>query len=468
MRAENHVFDEIELGDSASIERVVTDTDFVVFAAASGNLNPWNQPCHPANGQRDVGAPAMWLGALISAVLGNRLPGPGTIYRAQSLTFHKRAHEGDRLTVSAKVIEKRPPQVVLLETRIMRGAELIADGVAEVRAPDEKCVFTELEAPHLLIESHEKADRLIAACDGLPPLSTAVVAPEDEASIEGALLAARHRLITPLFVGDRSRIETAASAAGLDISGIAIEDVAGARAAAARAATLAASGKVAAVMKGYLHSDDLLGELLKSDAGLRGHRRVSHVFIMDVPGLAHLLFVTDAAINIAPDLTDKVDIVQNAIDVARALGVNTPKVGVLSAVETVNPKIPSTLDAAALAKMSERGQIVGGIVDGPLAMDNAVDLAAAKTKGIHSLVAGVADVLVVPNLEAGNMLAKELTFIAHAEAAGIVLGLKVPVMLTSRADSDKARLASAAVAVLFQHFQMTGRSRLDGLGSATP
>ena len=211
-------------------------------------------------------------------------------------------------------------------------------------------------------------------------------------------------------------------------------------------------------MKGNIHSDLLLAQVVKKDGGLRGNRRISHVFVMDVPTLDELLFISDAAINISPDLITKVDIVQNAIDLARACGIDKPRVGVLSAVETVNPNIPSTLDAAILSKMAERGQITGGIVDGPLAMDNAMDVAAARTKGIASLVAGHANVLIVPNLESGNMLAKELTFVARAEAAGLVVGAKVPIMLTSRADNDRARLASAALAQLYEYMRRTGEA----------
>ena len=217
-------------------------------------------------------------------------------------------------------------------------------------------------------------------------------------------------------------------------------------------------GKAGAIMKGNLHSDILLGEVVKKDGGLRTQRRISHVFALDVPTLDEILFISDAAINIAPDLMTKVDIVQNAVDLARACGLEQPRVGILSAIETINPAIPSTLDAAVLSKMAERGQIRGAIVDGPLAMDNAIDIEAARTKGIASLVAGRANVLIVPNLESGNMLAKELTFVARAEAAGLVLGAKVPVMLTSRADNDRARLASCALAQLYQYCRREGRA----------
>jgi phosphate butyryltransferase len=261
-------------------------------------------------------------------------------------------------------------------------------------------------------------------------------------------MAADHTIITPLLVGDPARIAAAAQALGRDVSGFEIIAADTAQAAAARGVALVREGRAQALMKGQLHTDILLSAVVKHENGLRTGRRLSHCFVFDVPGLPHLLTVTDAAINIAPDLEAKVDIVQNAIDLLRALGVAEPKVAVLSAVETVTPKIPSTLDAAILSKMAERGQITGGLVDGPLAMDNAMDIGAARTKGIKSLVAGRAEILVAPNLEAGNMLAKELTYAAHAEGGGIVLGASCPIILTSRSDGDKARLASCAIAAL--------------------
>jgi phosphate butyryltransferase len=269
-------------------------------------------------------------------------------------------------------------------------------------------------------------------------------------------MAAEQGIIEPILVGDRRRIEEAAKASGCKLSGYEIVEASSAHEAAAKSVALINAGCADLLMKGHLHTDELLHEVIKKDGGLRGDRRLSHVFVMDVPGLAHLLLISDAAINIAPTLEEKVDITQNAIDLALALGMIKPRVGVLSAIETVTPKIPSTLDAAILSKMAERGQIRGGVVDGPLAMDNAIDMEAAKTKGITSLVAGQADILIVPNIEAGNMLAKELSFIAHADAAGIVLGARVPVILTSRSDNEKARLASCAVAVLYRAWQLSG------------
>jgi len=318
----------------------------------------------------------------------------------------------------------------------------------------------------LLVDQHDHFGALIERCRRCPPMPTAVVAPDDDNSLGGALLAQREGLITPFFIGSRSRIMKAAETAGLDISGIAVIDIADHAEAAARAVAMTNAKEVRAVMKGNVHSDELLAQVVKKEGGLRTSRRISHVFVMDVPTKASLLFISDAAINIAPDLTTKVDIVQNAIELAIACGLDKPKVGVLAAVETVNVNMPSTLDAAALAKMADRGQIRGGIVDGPLAMDNAVDMQAARTKGISSLVAGQADVLIVPNLEAGNMLAKELTFVARAEAAGLVVGARAPVILTSRADNDRARLASCVLAQLYDHWRQHGEPLKDEALSA--
>ena len=460
MIRENRLYDELKVGDTASVKRVCTANDLYIFAHASGNLNPIHLPASEGARRTEPVAPSMWVGALVSAVLGNLLPGPGTLYRSQSLRFLERVHVGDELTVTVTVREKASDGRVVLDTRITgHGGALVADGVAEVTAPPRK-IHCDDELPEVLVERHRHFDRMIAACTGLDPLLTAVVAPEEASALGGALHAAQHNLIRPILVGSAKGIAATAREIGADLAGIEIVDVEGDDAAAARAVELVRAGKAQALMKGHLHTDVLLHHVVKADGGLRTGRRLSHVFVMDVPGLDHVLIISDAAINIAPDLETKVDITQSAIDVALALGIETPKVGVLSAVETVNPKMPSTLDAAALAKMSERGQIRGGVVDGPLAMDNAIDAAAAKTKGITSLVAGHADILIVPNIEAGNMLAKELTFVAHAEAAGLAVGAAVPIILTSRADSDKTRLASCAIATLVQAYRQRGVPRM--------
>lgn len=301
------------------------------------------------------------------------------------------------------------------------------------------------------LREHDKYERLIAATRGLSALPTAVAHPCDESSLRGALDAAQARLIIPILVGPKDKIARVAEKFGLDISSLEIVDAAHSQAAAEAAVELVRKGVAELLMKGSLHSDELLGAVTRRETGLRTGRRISHVFVMDVPTHADTLFITDAAVNIAPDLMAKRDIVQNAIDLFTGLGLGTPKVAILSAVETVNPAIPSTIEAAALCKMAERGQITGGILDGPLAFDNAISPEAARIKGITSPVAGHAQILVVPDLEAGNMLAKNLTFLSNADAAGIVLGARVPVILTSRADNLRTRMASCAVAMLLAH-----------------
>ena len=293
-----------------------------------------------------------------------------------------------------------------------------------------------------------KYDRLLARARSLPPVPTAVAHPCDESSLAAALDAARMGLIKPILVGPLAKIRAAAARAGLSLDGIEIVDAIHSHAAAEEAVRQVREGKAECLMKGSLHTDELMGAVVSREGGLRTSRRISHCFIMDVPGHEDVIIISDAAVNIAPDLEAKADIVQNAIDLAHALGAGEARVAILSAMETVNPKVPSTIEAAALCKMADRGQITGGILDGPLALDNAIDPEAAKIKNLHSPVAGRANVLIVPDLEAGNMLAKSLTFLANADAAGIVLGARVPIILTSRADSEIARMASCAVAVL--------------------
>ncbi|MGT0250267.1 phosphate acetyltransferase [Burkholderia pyrrocinia] len=295
---------------------------------------------------------------------------------------------------------------------------------------------------------HQKYDALIARCRSLRPVTVAVAHPCDEVSLRAAVAAARAGIVVPILVGPAARITALAATLGVDLSGYRLVDAPHSHASAARAVELVRAGDAQALMKGSLHTDELLEEVVRADTGLRTGRRLSHVFIMDVPTYHKPLFITDAAVNIRPTLEQKADIVQNAIDLAHALGIGQPKVAILSAIETVSSKLPSTLDAAALCKMAERGQITGALLDGPLALDNAISPEAARLKHLGSAVAGDADILLAPDLEAGNMLAKELTFLANADAAGIVLGARVPVILTSRADSERTRLASCAVAAL--------------------
>jgi phosphate acetyltransferase len=295
---------------------------------------------------------------------------------------------------------------------------------------------------------HEKYQRLLDFCKSLPPTTTAVAHPCDESSLRGAIDAARLGLITPILVGPRARIEAEAKQHDIDLGDLLIVEAPYSEASAAKAVELVREGKAEALMKGSLHTDELIGAVVRRETGLRTARRISHCFVMDVPSYAETLIVTDAAVNIAPTMEDKVHIIQNAIDLAHALRFAEVRVAILSAMETVNPKVPSTVEAGALCKMADRGQITGAILDGPLALDNAINLESVKIKKIDSPVAGRANVLVVPDLEAGNMLAKSLSFLAGADAAGIVLGARVPIILTSRADSVTTRLASCGIAAL--------------------
>jgi phosphate acetyltransferase len=302
---------------------------------------------------------------------------------------------------------------------------------------------------------HEKYERLIETARQLPPAITAVVHPCDDVSLQGAVEAARLGLIVPILVGPAARVRKTAEAASLDISAFELVDAAHSHDSAAKGVALVASGRAEALMKGSLHTDEVMSAVVAEQGGIRTERRISHCYIMDVPRHADPLIITDAAVNIFPTLDEKADIVRNAIDLAHALLLPEVRVAILSAVETVTAKVPSTIEAAALCKMAERGQITGALLDGPLALDNAIDPEAAKIKHIVSPVAGRANVLVVPDLEAGNMLAKSLSFLAGADAAGIVLGARVPIILTSRADSPLARLASCAVASLLVHARRT-------------
>jgi len=304
---------------------------------------------------------------------------------------------------------------------------------------------------------HKKYERLIAATESLQPLVAAVAHPCDKTSLKGALEAAGAALIVPILVGPKDRIRAVSEALAIDLHGMDIVDVPHSEAAAEKAVELVRTGRAEVLMKGSLHSDELLAAVTKRETGLRTGRRISHVFVMDVPTHPNTLFITDAAVNIAPDLVAKRDIVQNAIDLYAGLGLGKPKVAILSAIETINPSIPSTIEAAALCKMADRGQIIGGELDGPLAFDNAISPEAVRIKGIKSPVAGHAQILVVPDLEAGNMLAKNLTFLSNADAAGIVLGARVPIVLTSRADNVRTRMASCAVAVLLAHSRKTNQ-----------
>ena len=459
---ENHPFDEIEVGDRARITRTLTADDETLFARLSGDLNPVHLEEGFAATPRS--AHSMWCGALVSAVLGTKLPGPGTLYVGQTLRFHRRILTGETLTTEVIVRRKHAEnKLVVLDFRCLDHSEQeVATGFAEVIAPTRKFKGQLAELPDVSLRHHPRYDRIIERARGGTPVTTAIAHPCDESSLAGAVDAAKEGFILPILVGPAAKICAAADACKLDIRGFELVDVPHSHAAAEKAVELVRLGKAELLMKGSLHTDELMGAVVKKETGLRTERRISHCFILDVPSYPLPLFITDAAVNIFPTLEDKMHIVQNAIDLAIALGVERPKVAILSAVETINPKIQSTIDAAALCKMADRGQITGGVLDGPFALDNAISKAAAKIKGITSPVAGEADILVVPDLEAGNMLAKNLTFLAGADSAGIVLGARVPIILTSRADSVRARMASCAVAALYARARQNPAAKAAG------
>jgi phosphate acetyltransferase len=452
---ENITFDELQLGQSAQLVRTLTPQDIQAFAAVSGDTNPAHLDPEYANDTRFHGviAHGMWGGALISAVLGTRFPGPGTIYLQQDLHFKRPVHVGDTLQVTVVVQAKDDEkQHVTLQCDIRnQHGQSVLDGQARVIAPTQKVRRPAPETPHIqLFSPQARLQALLRQAQALERVRCAVVHPCDEPSLSGALQAAAHGLIEPVLVGPRARIEAAANQAGLSLQGLEIVDVSHSHAAADTAADMALAGQVEILMKGSLHTDELLHAVL-ARPGLRTGRRMSHVFRFEVSTYPKPLWVTDAALNIAPTLQDKVDIVQNAVDFAIAMGTPVPKVAVLAAVETVNPDMPATLEAAALSKMADRGQIKGAIVDGPLAFDNAISAEAAHIKHITSAVAGDADILLAPNIESGNMLAKQLEYLGGATASGLVLGARVPMALTSRADSPDTRVASAVLALIAAH-----------------
>lgn len=453
---ENRTYDEINIGESASLTRTLRPEDIQMFAIMSGDVNPANVDPEYAHSSmfREVIAHGMWGGALISTVLGTHFPGPGTIYVDQTLHFSRPVTIGDTITVTLTCQKKYDHDHHILFDCVCTNQEglTVINGTAEVKAPTEKIKRARIAMPEFTISDKQaRYNQLLSITQGLSAIQMAVAHPCDTESLKGALMARDAGLILPTLVGPEEKIRSIAEQLGLSLHDCRILNVPHSHAAAEVSVALAHDGQVEALMKGSLHTDELMSAVIDKTAGLRTARRISHIFLMDVPTYPRPLMITDAAINVEPSLEEKVDIVQNAIDLACMLGIAEPKVAILAAVETVNPKMRATLDAAALCKMAERGQIKGGILDGPLAFDNAVSIVAAKTKGIRSAVAGQADILVVPDIESGNMLAKQLEYLADALSAGIVLGTRVPIVLTSRADSAETRTASCAIAVVMAH-----------------
>ena len=453
---ENRTYDEIQVGDSASLTRTLKPEDIQLFAVMSGDVNPAHVDPEYAKSSmfHEVIAHGMWGGALISTVLGTQFPGPGTIYIDQTLHFSRPVGVGDTITVTLTATRKfdHNRHIVFDCVCANQDGQKVIRGTAEVLAPTEKIRRTRIVLPGVAIfDRAARYQHLLARAKGMESIRMAVAHPCDAESLGGVMTALKANLIVPILVGPAAKIRAVAEEQGFDLGGIEIVDASHSHAAAAQAVALVRAGRAEALMKGSLHTEELMSEIVAPGTGLRTERRISHVFLADVPTYPRPLLITDAAINIDPSLTEKVDIVQNAIDLAHVLGIPDPKVAILAAIETVNPAMRATTDAAALCKMAERRQITGGVIDGPLAFDNAVSLVAAKTKGILSAVAGRADILLVPDLESGNMLAKQLEYFAGALLAGLVVGASVPIVLTSRADSAESRAASCAIAVLMAH-----------------
>ena len=463
---ENRTFDEIGVGETATLARTLSREDIELFAVMSGDVNPAHVDEEYAHSDtfHKIIAHGMWGASLISTLLGTKLPGPGTIYLEQTLRFRRPVSIGETITVSVTAAAKDPERhrISFDCACVNQRGEAVIEGIAKVIAPTEKVRRPRVALPEVHLHEHGVLFReLLAKTKTLEPIRMAVVHPVDRDALLGAVQAAQEGLIIPVLVGPEDRIRSIAAAHDLEIAGLSLINTEHSHEAADIAVTLARSGQVNALMKGSLHTDELMHAAVALRGGLATDRRMSHVFLMDVPTYPRPLFITDAALNVEPDLATKRDIVQNAIELALAVGVETPKVAILSAVETVNPKLRSSLDAAALAKMAERSQICGGVVDGPLAFDNAVSPNAARVKGIVSQVAGQADIVVVPDLESGNMLVKQLDYLGDSDSAGIVLGGRVPIALTSRADSALERVASCALAVLVAHTPTRGKPPQD-------
>lgn len=452
----NRTFDELQIGEHVTTERLLSPEELRWLSSLVGESGVTAAGPHKASEPTPMSmASGLWLQAWIAELLGTRLPGPGATCIALALRFLAPVPPGEpmalRVQVTARDAATRRVTLACLGTR--RDGQVVIEGEAEVVAPRERIERTRTSLPGIYPDpaDNEGLQRLLAHVATLERIRVAVVHPCDDASLLAALDARDAGLIEPTLVAPRSRLQALAAGNGIDLAGVNIVEVPHSHAAAARAAELARDGQVEALMKGSLHTDELMSAVVSSASGLRTKRRVSHCFLLQTPRYPRPFIVTDAAINLAPTLEQKADIVRNAIDLAHVIGVETPKVAILAAVETVSPAMPATLDAAALCKMADRGQITGGVLDGPLAFDNAVSIAAARAKGIHSEVAGQADILVVPDLESGNMLVKQLIHLGDAASAGVVLGARVPIVLTSRADSGASRIASCAIASMLAH-----------------
>lgn len=452
---ENRTFDELKIGDSASLKHTLTSKDIELFSIMSGDVNPAHVDAEYAKDDmfHKIIAQGMWGASLISTVLGTQLPGPGTIYLDQTLRFSAPVVPGDTITFTVTVTDKKPEKhIVYLDCScVNQHDKTVISGVATVIAPTVKVKRERIELPQAILKEPKGKwyKNLIKLKKNFAPLKTAVVHPVDQLALQGAIDAAKENLIIPILVGPKDKILAAAKVANLDISSYELIPTRHSNESAEVAVKLVKEGKAEALMKGKIHTNELLEPVVNKVTGLLTGRRLSHVFYVEAPNYFKPLFLSDAAINIRPNLAEKKDITQNAIDLFRILGFGTPKVAIVCAVESVNEEMPATLDAAALSKMSDRGEITGAIVDGPLAFDNAISIESAREKNIHSDVAGYADIIIVPDIESGNILYKEMTYMSGMEAAGMVMGATVPIILTSRGSDDISRKASCAMALVY-------------------
>ncbi|MGR9092622.1 MAG: bifunctional enoyl-CoA hydratase/phosphate acetyltransferase [Gammaproteobacteria bacterium] len=450
---ENRTFDEIQIGDTARLRRTLSREDILLFAAMSGDVNPAHVDEEFARSDvfHEIIAHGMWGAALISTVLGTQLPGPGAIYIGQTLRFRRPVAVGDQIgvIVSAKLKDEERKRIVFACECVNAEGETVISGEAEVLAPTKKVRRARAVLPEVrLLDRHARYLRLMQLVEPLPPIRVAVVHPVDRLTLAGVAEAASTGVIEPILIGPGARVQMAAESAHVDLGDFECIDVSHSRAAANDAVSLAAAGRIDAIMKGTLGTDELMEAIGREPHGLRTGRAMTHVYVLDVPSFPRPLLLTDAGLHVFPTLEQKRDIVQNAIDLARVMQIETPKVGILAAVGRVDPKMPSTIDAAVLCKMAERGQITGAIVDGPLAFDSAVSGEAARRQHVLSPVAGQADILIVPDLETGHMLVKQLEYLADTSAVGLVLGARVPVILPMSESTPRGHAAGGAVAAL--------------------
>jgi phosphate acetyltransferase len=460
---ENRTYDEIKVGDSATLTRTLRPEDIQLFAIMSGDVNPAHVDPEYAHSSmfHEVIAHGMWGGALISTVLGTEFPGPGTIYIGQTLRFSRPVKVGDTITIKVTCKQKfdHNKHVIFDCLCTNQDSLKVISGEAEVLAPTEKVKRERFELPEVTISDRwTRYKKLLARAKGLPAVTAVFAQPVHAESLQSAVTGAQSGILRPILIGPEKEMREVAKANGIDLLACRLIDVPHARVALGRAVEMARSGDADIIVQGDMTTADFMARLITAD-GLRSVRRFSHVLYMDVPNYPRPIIISDMMINIEPTLEEKIEITQNAIDFAHLMGIPDPKVAILAGIDTVTPKMRATVDAAALCKMADRGQITGGVLDGPLGIDNALSIVAARSAHLKSAVAGQADVLIAPDLEAGNMLAKQLEHLSDAISGGVVLGGRVPIVLANRNDPIESRVASLVLALLVANYVKTTRQQ---------